>query len=88
MKIKDNYEFVDMGFARLLIPIGEEVLKKNRVITMNDESACLIQALQIERSVDELVEIMMHEYDVDLDTITRDIREHLKKLDEMGLLAG
>ena len=88
MKIKDSYKFVDMGFACLLVPVGDEGIQRKRVITMNHESACLIQALQEERSVDELAEIMMQEYDVDRETVTRDIREHLKKLDAMDLLAG
>ncbi len=88
MRINGSYVFVDMGFAKLLIPVGEEGIKRKRVITMNDESACLIQALQEERNVDELAEIMMQEYDIDRETVTRDIREHLKKLNKMDLLAG
>ena len=88
MKIKDNYAFVDMGFAKLLVPVGDEGIRRRRVITMNDETACLIQALQEERSVEELAEIMMREYDVDRETVIRDIREHLKKLGDMDLLAG
>ena len=88
MKIKENYQFLDMEFAGILVPVGEERRKRNRVITMNDESACLIKALREDRSIDELTEIMMQEYDVDLDTVKRDIREILKKMDAMDLLAG
>ena len=88
MKIRDEYEYVDMGFASLLVPVGDEAIRRKRVIVMNDESSCLIKALQEERSVNELAVIMMQEYDVDLNTVKRDIHEHLKKLEEMELLAG
>ena len=88
MKIKDGYTLVSLGFTSLLVPVEGEALRKKRVITMNEESACLIQALQEDRSEDDLVEIMTREFDVDSETVKQDIHEHLKKLDAMDLLAG
>ena len=85
MKIKNNYELVELGDERMLIPIGDEAQVLRGVVIINEETAFLVKTAREEKSIDELAKAMTGEYDVDMDTAIKDILKMKEKLDEMGI---
>ena len=85
MKIKENYELVEIGDERMLIPVGDEAQGFRGVVTINEEMAYLARLAREEKSVEELADAMTGEFDVDRETAVRDILAMQAKLDEMGV---
>ena len=88
MKIKTNFELVEIADEYLLIPVGEEQHTFQGIAMMNDGAAFLAGALKEERTARELVEMLTEEFDVDEEQAEKDVRELLKQFGEMGLLEG
>ncbi|MGH9324039.1 MAG: PqqD family protein [Vicinamibacteria bacterium] len=56
------------------------------VIALNDMGGCLLTLLDSGRSVDALVEALSAEYDVDGETLRRDVESFLAELREAGVV--
>lgn len=87
MKIKDGFVLRNVADNYIVIGVGEEAVDFNGMITLNETGAFLWKILA-ESDVDKngLLTSLMHEYDVDADTVERDIDDFLKKLQDGGLL--
>jgi hypothetical protein len=70
--------------------VGEEgvVVRQDtaEVIAVNDVGASLLSLLRTPKSVAEMVEALLAEYDVDRDTLRRDVSKFLEKLEEAGVV--
>lgn len=85
MKIKDGFVVRKMAGTTVVIPTGAD-LDMDVMITLNDTGAFLWDALQEEKTVDELVQSVLTEYATDADTARDYIMQFIEKLKENGLL--
>lgn len=86
MKIKKNFEMVSIGDDYILVPVGDEMDKFNGTVILNDISAFLIEKLMIHRTEEELVDLIVDEYEVDRDTAKADTHAAIEKMKDLGVI--
>jgi hypothetical protein len=56
------------------------------VIAVNDVGASILALLRTEQSVGEIVDALLLEYEIDRDTLRRDVETFLTQLEEAGVV--
>ena len=70
----------------MLVPTGRATVDFNGMITLNETGAFLWKQLVEEKTLDQLAENFMKEYDVDEATAKKDIMEFVEKLKDADLI--
>jgi len=86
MKIKDKYILKKIAGKNIVIPVEEEAVNFNGIITLNETSVFLFEKLKNETSLDELVSAMVNRYDVEEIVARKDINEFIQILSKKGLI--
>ena len=86
--MKLRYEFVARSIAgeHFLVPLGEAARHYSGLFALNEVGAFLWEHIPGAESEEELVELVLAEYDTDRDTARKDVGEFLDKLRSMGIL--
>ena len=88
MKLKPGFLLRNVADVNVVVPVGEMSVDFNGIITLNDTGKFLFERLMtVETSEDELLRLMLEEYEVDEQTAQADIREFVAKLEEADLFA-
>ena len=86
MKIKQGFLLRNVADVNVVVPVGEMSVDFNGIITLNDTGKFLFHQLMTEdTSDDELLRLLIEEYEVDEETAGADIREFVAKLREADL---
>ena len=88
MIIRANVEVVDMAGEYVAVPIGQEAAYFNGVVALNEAAAFLLKSMKCHKTKEELVKILMTEYEVDPIVAEKDIDAFLKKMLDMGVIEG
>lgn len=89
MKVSDKFVIREIAGEFIIVPTGEEALKFQGLITVNETGVFLWRALQKEGQTKEsLCRALCEEYDTDDETATKDILEFLETLQEKNILIG
>jgi hypothetical protein len=86
MKIKENYVLKEVAGKYLVVPINEEALNFNGIITLNETGAFLFRLLQVDQSLENLVNQMTDSYHVEAKQAEKDIENIIQQLNEKGLI--
>lgn len=86
MKVSNDFIMREIAGEYILVPVGAAAMKFNGLITMNELGSFIFGLLQEERSLQELAEKIIAEYDVSLETARSDAEEFLQQLREIGAL--
>ncbi len=86
MKLIKDIVIRNIADEVILIPTGHVALKTNGLITVSKSGELLIKRLQIECTIDDLVDCLMEEYDVNQEVAEKDVKLFLDKLRNLGLL--
>lgn len=88
MKIKEGFELQNVCGEYLIISAGEENVDFSKIISLNESAAYLWEHLQALQSfdVDNMVELLMQEYDVEPSIAREDCEAMLKRWLEVGLV--
>jgi Coenzyme PQQ synthesis protein D (PqqD) len=86
MKRKDDYVLQKVGDTCILVPIGAAVAKTNGIITLNKTAARIWRLLESDRTLNELISIVVQEFAVDPKIAQADIEAFVDWLAKMGLL--
>lgn len=86
MNIKYEFAVREIMGDYILVPIGQSALAFAGMITTTEVGAFLWKHLPSAQDEEELVELLLNEYDVDRETASADTAEFLQKLREMGIL--
>ena len=86
MKINNNFIMKEVAGTNMVVPVGNELIDLNAMITLNESGAFLWKLLVNDSTEYELVEAMLKEYDTDMKTATEDIREFIDNLRKIGAL--
>lgn len=70
----------------IFIPIGKTALEKNGVFVMSPVGARIWELLSEGRDTDELVPLLLEEYEVEPQVLQADVEEFLAQLSQLGLL--
>ena len=81
-----DFEVVTVADESMAVPVGEEATTFHGVVTLSDSAAFLLNILNEEHSIEEIIEKFIAEYDVDRETVEKDIKGILPKLIELILI--
>lgn len=86
MRIKDSFEIVEIGDDYMAIPTGDLMEEFGGTVVLNEVSAFLLNHMKKDITQEELVNILIEEYEVNKETAAKDISNIVAKFAEIGLL--
>ena len=87
MKLKSTIILRKIAGETILVPVGEDAVLVNGLITVNEVGPLICEQLKEERTVDALVAAVTAQFDVDAQTARTDIASFIHTLEENDLLA-
>ena len=84
--MKTNPEFIarDIAGELVLVPIGTAAKNYGGLVTCNEVGAFIWKKLEDGKTMDELVNAMLDEFEVDEPTARNDAEEFIGRLKEIG----
>lgn len=87
MRISEEFILRDIAGDYIIVPTGAEAMKFQGLITVNEVGAFLWTELQKkDLSEEELIAVLLKEYDVDQEIATKDVNEFLAIVRNRGML--
>lgn len=86
MKVFDGFVLKTIADTNIVVPIGENTVNFNAIVSLNESGAFLWKLLESEQTEEDLVSAMLKEYAVDEKTVREDIKAFINKLSEANLL--
>ncbi len=86
MKVKQNYVLKEIADQYVVVPIAEEAIRFNGIISLNKTGKRLFQKLQTEQSEKDLVDYLVSVYEVEPDKAKEDVLNFIKTLKEKNIL--
>lgn len=86
MKIKDEFIVRNMLGEYMAIPTGDNIAKFDGTVILNEVSAFIIEQLKKPTNKEDLLELILAEYDVSREQAAADLDALLEKLDSYGML--
>jgi hypothetical protein len=87
MKIKKDYVIKQIGKELVIVPVKDEAIRFNGIITVNKTGAFLFEQLQNEDLSEEmLIEKVLEKYDVEEKIVKKDILDFIKICQEHSLI--
>lgn len=86
MKIRDNYVLKNTADTWVVIPLGDDAVDVNRLLTLNDSGALLWRALESGADRASLISAMTEEYDVGDDVAATDVDAFIDALIKAGCI--
>ena len=87
MKINDNYIHREIAGEHVLVPVGNENVSKNGLFILNELGVFLWNHIPQAEDESQLVKLVLDEYEVDIETATKDVHEFMDKLTTIGIVA-
>ena len=81
-----DFEIVNISNEYMAIPLGEEVSSFHGVVSLSEATAYLLGKMTHPVSRDDLIELLLDEYDIDRDVAEKDIDLILNKLIELKVV--
>lgn len=76
----------EIADINVVVPMGQQVVDFNGLITLNESGTFLWKKLQKNISRDELIKSLLEEYEVTLDTATNDVDEFIQALKNRDII--
>lgn len=86
MKIKDGFIIREVAGNFIVVAVGSAVKQFNGVITLNETGSILWKKLQEGCEKQDLIEVILNEYEVSEDVAEKDVASFIEKLESAGLL--
>jgi hypothetical protein len=86
MKIKEGFLLREIVDSYIVVPVGQRVVEFNGLISLNDSGAFLWKCLSDAKTEQELVDLLLNNYDIDETTAREDIEEFVSSLQDKRLL--
>lgn len=86
MKINKEFILREIAGEYILVPIGDTPLSFNGLITVNDVGAFIWNNIEKSASEEEILNLILDEYDIDKASAKEDLDEFLGKLREAEII--
>ena len=86
MRLKCDFEVMELNEEKIAVPVGDNATKINGVIKLNDTAASILELLKEETSEEAIVEAILSEYDADRVTVEKDVRKCIAEFTAMGVI--
>jgi hypothetical protein len=87
MKIKEGYLLRHIADTYLVVPVGEMVVNFNGMMVLSDVSAKVWEYLGEDRTREQIIDYIIHTYDIDRGTAEGDIDHLIAQMESSGVLA-
>ena len=87
MKMSESFELVNVADEHLAIPVGNKAGSFKGLVVLDDASAFLLSNMQQSLEIEDLVNLLVKNYDVDREKAYLDIKKMLDKLMKIGLVS-
>lgn len=84
MKLKENFALRQVADTWVVLPLGEESVNFNGMLSLNETGALLWRALEKGGNREALADALMQEYIVDPAQALADVDAFLEKLRQVG----
>ena len=86
MKLKPDFQIVQMADDYMLVPTGDQIDSFNGTVILNEVSAFLLDQMKEDLEKEDLVERLLMEFDVDPATAREDVDAAVEKMKQIGIL--
>lgn len=86
MKLKYNFETMELDDRVVAVPVGENVSVFRGVIKMNDTAARILDLLKDDTTEKAIIDSLAEEYEAPLEAIANDVHEYISELQAKGFL--
>jgi hypothetical protein len=86
MKIKEGFILKNVSGKNIVVPVGEEAVNFNGLITLNSSGKMLFEAMHRDVEMIQLVQLMLVHYDIDEETAKNDVNAFVNKLKSKGII--
>ena len=86
MKLKPDFQIVQMANDYMLVPIGDQIDSFNGTVILNEVSAFILNQLKEDLEKEDLVERLVKEFDVESATAREDVDAAVEKMKQIGIL--
>ena len=86
MKLKPDFQIVQMANDYMLVPTGDEIDTFNGTVILNEVSAFILDQLKEDLEKEDLVERLVKEFDVESATAREDVDAAVEKMKQIGIL--
>ena len=86
MIFSSKYEIVDIADEYIAVPVGEGSINNKKVIALSNAAAFLLKQMSTQKTKDELIELLIDEYDLEKRIAIKDIDTFLETMINMGLI--
>jgi hypothetical protein len=86
MKIKDGFILRSIAGSNIIVPIGQQNIDFNGIMTVNETGMFLWDLLLKGAEKEELLKALLSEYEVDEATASKDIDLFISRLEGAGLV--
>ena len=86
MTFNSNYVLKKLAGETILVYQSEEQVNFSKIITINELGEIIVLGLQAGKSKEEIVSLILGEYDIDEATVSADFDEFVAKLLEIGVV--
>ena len=88
MQIKEGFILRTIGSEHMVMPTGENIAKFGGAVVLSETAAFIFEQLKQPIAREDLVQLIVAEFDVDEDTAGKDLDELVKQFEEMGVMEG
>lgn len=86
MKWKSGFILRQIASEAILIPVGEAARQVPGILGLSESGAVLYEKLQSQCTYQELVDLLLQEYDVPPAEAARDVDAFLNRMRQLGVL--
>lgn len=85
-KINNDFVLRRINGHNLVIPTGKRIKDFQGALVLNGTGALIYEQLQHKKTITEIVEILISEYDTNIEKAKKDVEKFIELLKEAGVL--
>lgn len=86
MRLRHEYELLDLDDQVVAVQLGEDTEGFNGVIRLNETAAMIFRGLQQDTSEEALIDLLAEHYDSDRTVLSSDVRKCVSELAHRELI--
>ncbi len=86
MKIKSDYVLRSIADMHVVVTVGEAAHTRNSLFSLNDTGATLWETLKNPATKQDLIDVLLQEYDVETEEAEESVEEFLNTLRQLNIL--
>lgn len=86
MKLKKNYVLRNVAGSWIVLPLGEETIRFNGMIRLNETAAFLWKELETEKDIPALVQRLTEEYEVSYEQAENSVKTFIDTMKQIGCI--